>query len=193
MRRRSNLQEDRDAGQGPLGRLVAGLEAERPDVRGTASSGPVHWALVHVLRLLFVLRDRLDEHHRHQGQQLLRPGVRDEAGRGVPSRTLHVQTVDVGAFARRRPNAVKLSLSCRSPSLTVCYRRVEKQSILHVAGIDEKFKRVSRFIESRSAALEFTLEKETRLCKASDTVHAVVPEVVSFVSRIFVVVIVVEF
>lgn len=65
-RARLNLQENRDACQGPLGGLVTGLQIERPNVRRTARSGPVDRTFVHVLRLLLVLRDRLHKHDRQQ-------------------------------------------------------------------------------------------------------------------------------
>lgn len=62
----------------------------------------VYGALVHVARVLLVLRHRLDVYDGHDGEELHHVRLDDAAGGRVPARALHVQPVDIGALARRR-------------------------------------------------------------------------------------------
>ena len=63
----------------PLGGLLLGLQVEGPDEGWAALARLVHRAIVHVLSLLPIHRDRLDEHDRHGWGELLQTRVRDNS------------------------------------------------------------------------------------------------------------------
>ena len=95
------LQEQPDSSQGPLGRLLLGLQVEGPDEGRSSLLRLVHRALVDVSHVRFVHRYGTGEDHRHDGGQFFEPGVSDHTRLRVPTRSFHVQAVDVGALSRR--------------------------------------------------------------------------------------------
>jgi len=103
---RLDLEQESDASQHPRGRLLLGLEVERPDERLAALLRLVDGALVDVAHVLAVDRDRLDEDDRHQRRQFLEPRLGQHARLHVPARALQVQAVHVGALARRLAHLV---------------------------------------------------------------------------------------
>ena len=98
--RGSDAEQETHSGNHPLCRLLLGLEVEGPHIGGASHPGLVHRTLIHVLGLLLLHQDGLDEHHGHTWGEILETGLLDEAGVDVPAGSLHEQAVDVGPLSR---------------------------------------------------------------------------------------------
>ena len=96
----SDHEQQGHSGNDPLRRLLLGLEVEGPHVGGASHPRLVHRTLVHVLRLLLVHGNGLDEDNGHGGGEVLQVGLLDESGARVPARPLHEEAMDVGPLSR---------------------------------------------------------------------------------------------
>ncbi len=97
----SDAEQQADPSDDPLGWLLLGLEVEGPDKRGATAPSLVYGTLVHILRLLLVDRDSLDEHDRHVRGKVFQVRLLDQTGLRVPSSSLHEETMDVRPFPGR--------------------------------------------------------------------------------------------
>ena len=97
-----HVEDQRHTSENPLLRWSLGLQLSCKHIRGAALLRLVRRTLVDALLLLALLRDqgRLAVDNWHDRELLLGERLVQHAERGLPARTLHVQSEDVGAFAR---------------------------------------------------------------------------------------------
>ena len=106
----SDAKEETHSRNHPLCWLLLGLEVEGPHVGGASHAGLVDGTLVHVLAVLLVHGNGLNEDDWYGGGEFLQPRLLDQAGLRIPARSLHEEPVDVGPFSRRAAEVFPLLL-----------------------------------------------------------------------------------